>query len=544
MGSDATYESAGHALVDVARRFGATTAFGIVSIHNQPIIDALVDQMRFVPVRHEASAVNAADGYARVSSGLGLAVTSTGTGAGNAAGSMIEALTAGSPVLHVTGQIDSEFLGQGRGVIHETLGQRAMLDAISKSAFTVVDADATHETLLRAAEIAIEAPRGPVSVEIAIDVQYREGRTATESLWTGPTDLDHAALDRAVDMLRAARRPALWVGGGGVEAADEIRRLAEITGAAVFTSNAGRGVIDEAYPQVVGNFAATAGGQALLDEADLLVSVGTHFRSNETRHYRLRLPAPHIQVDIAPEALGRSYPIDLGIRGDAQQVIGHLVDGLGDVDVDAEWLAMTAGARRQVREALRAEIGPYALLCDALREGFAAASPLVRDVTIPASSWGNRLLEVSDPTTNVNARGGGIGQGLAMALGAAIARPEVPTLAVVGDGGIAVHLGELATVAQESPWLVVMLFNDGGYGVLRNLQDAHFGRRAGVDLVTPDFQTLSSSFGLAYRSLRSAGDAAEVVSGAIALGGPVIIEVDCDAFGPMPVPFVPPVPVK
>ena len=170
-------------------------------------------------------------------------------------------------------------------------------------------------------------------------------------------------------------------------------------------------------------------------------------------------------------------------------------------------------------------------------------SPFVRDVTIAASSWGNRLFPIYDASTNVNPRGGGIGQGLAMGLGAAIARPDLPTLLLVGDGGLALQTGELGSIAQENPWLVTVLFNDGGYGVLRNLQDQHFDRRAGVDLVTPDFELLARSFEIDYYLIADSDDIDRVVSEAFSLGRPVIIEVDCNDFGTMNSPFVPPIPL-
>jgi acetolactate synthase-1/2/3 large subunit len=294
---------------------------------------------------------------------------------------------------------------------------------------------------------------------------------------------------------------------------------------------------------VIGNFAATPAGGQLLSAADLLVSIGTHFRSNETRHYHLELPTPHIQIDVDPDAIGRAYPADVGILGDAATVLDALLP-LVEAESDTGWGEKVATTRHAVREQLQADIGPYAALADAVRRTMADDSPFVRDVTIPASAWGNRLVEVHSPETNINARGGGIGQGMSMAAGAAVARPNAPTVLLVGDGGLAVHLGELGTVAEERPWLVIVLFNDGGYGVLRNLQDHHFGRRSGVDLVTPDFAALASAYGIEHRQLCEPAASAAVLGEAVGLRGPVVVEVDCDAFGPMPKPFVPPVPVS
>ena len=123
------YDNGGDLLVAVLRELGIDTVFGIVSVHNLPLVEAVDRELRFVPVRHEASAVNAADAYGRARGTIGCALTSTGTGAGNAAGSLIEALSAGTSVLHITGQVESEFLGSGRGFIHETKDQLGMLTA-------------------------------------------------------------------------------------------------------------------------------------------------------------------------------------------------------------------------------------------------------------------------------------------------------------------------------------------------------------------------------------------------------------------------------
>lgn len=537
------FASAGEALVAVAAQHGTDVIFGLVSIHNQPLVEAAQHGARYVPVRHEAAAVNAADAYARVTGNLGVALTSTGTGAGNAAGSLIEALTAGSSVLHVTGQIDAEYLGHGRGVIHETKDQYSMLDAVSKSTSTVVDSASSGQILETGAQASLSAPFGPVSIEIPIDLQYLPTTMRPVAKDT-PVPIDPDAVRAAADLIAQAERPALWLGGGSVLARDSIGELVKRLGAAVFTSNAGRGTIDERDEMVIGNFAASVAGAELLADADLLISIGTHFRSNETRHYKLPMPTQHVQLDIDPAAIGRVHPASVGVVGDADGCVLAILEALGEGSGDTSWTARVIAARNEARLTLRNEIGPYAELCDAMRSTMHERSPFVRDVTIPASAWGNRLLDVYEPATNINPRGGGIGQGLAMALGASVARPEVPTFLMVGDGGLAVHLGELASVAQESPWLVIVLFNDLGYGVLRNLQDAHFGRRSGVDLTTPNFALLAESVGISHRVLKSPGDSEAVLADGVAAGGPVIVEVDCISFGEMTVPFVPPVPVQ
>ena len=578
--SAAQPRSGGDLLVEVLGSLGIDAAFGVVSVHNLPLVDALAHRLRWVPTRSEAASVNAADGYARVRGTPGCAVTSTGTGAANAAGALVEALTAGSPVLHVTGQIPSEHLGAGRGVIHETRNQLGMLRSCSVWATTVgvtPSADFAH-----AARRLGTHPRGPVSLEWPIDLQYTEPALWNHLPEDAPTSLgldntgggpepieaaalvsgssgaaahhdstslgvapepDEAVLDRAAELIAAAERPLVWAGGGAIDCSGPIDELLDWVGAGLFTSNAGRGVVPETDDRVIGNFAASSTGAELLADADLLISVGTHFRSNETSSYRLALPSAHIQIDIDPAAIGRVYPAEVGIVGDACTVVASLVDRLaGRQSVcHPQWHGSISAAREQCRAQLRRDIGPYAAICAIMADVLGDRSPRVRDITIPNSSWGNRLLPVIDPSTNVVPRGGGIGQAVGMSIGAAVARADEPTMVMVGDGGLVPQLGELATLAQEQLPVTVVVFDDGGYGVLRNTQDRHLGRRSGVDLFTPDLAATAAAFDFGYFNVSAPEEFAGAFEAATVARCPQMIRVDCEALGPMPVPFVPPV---
>jgi acetolactate synthase-1/2/3 large subunit len=293
----------------------------------------------------------------------------------------------------------------------------------------------------------------------------------------------------------------------------------------------------------VGNYATSPAGQVLLDDADVLVSVGSHFRSNETHTYALRLPLAHIQIDTDPDAIGRVYPAKVGVVGDAAAVLRGLSDRLLAGATDPSWPVRVHDARAQVRAEQRNAIGAQAAVCDAIRAAAPRDAVLARDVTIASSSWGNRLLEIYDPKSNVFARGGGIGQGLAMGIGAACARPDARVVVIAGDGGLAASLGELLTLAQERPRLTLLVFNDGGYGVLRNMQVASGGRPAGVDLHTSDFVALAHATGLRYDRVDDPASAGPSLEAAIGADGPSLVEVDVAALGPMPKPFTPPVEV-
>lgn len=549
MTSEERGPTGGDVLVRVMKRHGINTAFGVISVHNLPLVEAVARELRFVEMRHEAAVVNAADGYARATGGIGVAITSTGTGAGNAAGSMVEALTAGSRVLHVTGQVDSQYLSDGdpsspRGVIHEFPGQRRMLDAVSRFAVTVPAADRAEAVLEEALAVVTGTPGGPASVEWPSDLQYlaRPDRQQPAAFSAAPPPHpDDDTLDAAAALLAAAERPVLWVGGGAAGAREQLTALAHRLGAGVLTSNSGRAIIPEDDDLVIGNFASSPGVAPLLAEADLMLSVGTHFRSNETGSYHLELPKRHVQIDVDAAAVGRVYPAEVGLVGDAAAVLAALLDRLPAAAPQPGWTDRVRAVRERVRADLFDYIGGYAEICRGLRDVLPREAVVARDVTIPSSQWGNRLLEFYARSSNIFPLGGGIGQGLAMGIGAAVGRPDVPTVVLAGDGGLAVHLGELASLGGTRAWCVVLVFNDGGYGVLRNMQQANGFDVAAVDLYTPDFHHLARAFDMPYWLVRGPGAFEAALREAVAARRPAMVEVDVTALEPVPGAFTPPV---
>ena len=215
-----TTEPAAHRITvgELAVRFleasGVKTAYGVISIHNMPILDAMHQrgQVRFVSARGEAGACNMADAAARVSATWGVCITSTGTGAGNAAGALVEALTAGTPMLHLTGQIESQYVDRDWGYIHEAPAQLAMLSAVSKAAFRIRDAQSALSILREAHRLAHTPPCGPVSIEIPIDVQAQllDLPADVSPLPLAPLTPSAAQLDALAAQLQSAQRPLPW----------------------------------------------------------------------------------------------------------------------------------------------------------------------------------------------------------------------------------------------------------------------------------------------------------------------------------------------
>ena len=527
---------------------GVQAAFGVISIHNLPMLDALGrrGKIRFVPSRGEAGALNMADAYARTQGALGVAFTSTGTGAGNAAGAMVEAETAGTPLLHLTGQIDLPHLDRGCGYIHEAKSQLEMLRAISKAAYRVWSPESALGVLREAVRTALTAPTGPVSVEIPADVQAAMLPIPAD-LSPLPVPISHpeaVALDQLADRLAAAKRPLLWLGGGARHAREGAMHLVE-GGVGVVTSVNGRGIVPEDHPLTLVAFNMNPDVEAFYRTCDLMLVVGSRLRSNETKNYRLALPKPLIQIDANPAADGRSYPNSGFVCGDSAVVLSGLADRLqGRLRVDPDFAQDLASAREAAEARLRNTLGPYDAFVDTLQAVLPPDALWVRDVTISNSTWGNRLLKIFDPRNGIHALGGGIGQGMPMGIGAALGADGRKVVALCGDGGLMLNIGELATAVQEQADVTLLVMNDQGYGVIRNIQDARFGgHHYFTDLRLPDFATLAQALGVPHWSVTAVSEFGATFREALAVNGPALVEVDMQVIGPFKVPFAGP-PVK
>lgn len=516
---------------------GVRLAFGVISIHNMPILDAMGDRgaIRFVTARGEAGAASMADAAARVTGSLGVVLTSTGTACGNAAGGMVEAQTAGTPLLHITGQIETPYLDRDMAYIHEAKDQLTLLKAVSKAAFRVRAPEEALPVLKRAVQIALTAPTGPVSVEIPIDIQ------AAEIPW--PADLsplpvrasqpDEAALDRMAEGLAKARRPMIWAGGGARGAGAGLRALLDL-GFGLMTSTQGRGTIPESDPRVLGAFSVSPPVEALFKSCDAMLAVGTRLRGNETLKYKLSLPQPLYRIDADAASDGRGYANAAFVEGDAALALEGLAKRLaGRMSVDPGFGGDLVSTKAAAIAGLHRNLGPgHTAWMEAIAAAIGHGAPWVRDVTLSNSMWGNRMPPLVEPCQGVHALGGGIGLGLAMGIGASLARPDDKTFALIGDGGLQLGLAELATAVEHDAPLVMLVMNSGGYGVIKNIQDAHYGgRRRYVDLLTPDFAALCGSIGLTHRRLGDFAEGPAALDWAKQQKGPVMLEVDMASAG-------------
>ena len=518
-------------------RCGVKHTFGVISIHNMPMLDGIFrrKKINFIAARSEGGAVNMADASARVRGGLGVAVSSTGTAAGNACGAIVEAMTAGTPLLHLTGQIDSLHLDRQKGFIHEAPDQIGMLGAAGKGAFRVWSAETMLGTLREAVKLAFTPPMGPVSVEIPIDIQGAKISMPPhlDPLPVLASEPGEGVVDALAAVLAKKKRVMLWLGGGARHAADPVARLAKI-GFGVVTSVQGRGILPGDDPHSLGSFNLQPAVEEFYSTCDAMVVVGSRLRSNETLGYHLKLP-PLFQIDADPRAEGRSYPVNMFVCGDSHRTLTALADRLaGKFRPDGKFVADVQKARSAAEGTMRGALGPYNDVVDAVLENVPRDFVWVRDITLSNTIWGNRLPPLDGPRDGVHALGGGIGQGLPMGIGAALAVQDDgrKTLVLTGDGGFAVTLGELATAKQENADIVILLMNDGGYGVIKNISDAVYGgRRQYSDILGPDWAMFCASLDIPYWGIDDAKDLSTILKVAIDSDGPKLIEIDMKSIG-------------
>ena len=536
----------GHQIAEGLADAGITTIFGVISIHNMPILDAIAEQgrIRFVPARGEAGAMNMADAFSRVSGQIGVALTSTGTAAGNAAGAQAEALTAGSQVLHITTQVDRQYMDRDRAAIHDVPKQPEMLRGISKAVFRVWDEAGALGALDAALRAAVTPPSGPVSLEIPVDVQ-RSTAVGAARLSPPLPALPMPGteqLDALADRVRAARRPMLWLGGGARGAQVQATALADF-GFGIVTSTQGRATVPEDHPSSLGAFNMSPEAEAIYASCDLMIVVGSRLRGNETKNNKMSLPSPLVQIDAEPTQAGRNYPIDGFICADAALALQGLLDRLPNkLEIDQNFQHDIAVARAKSEGALRGRLGPYQVVAEHLLARVSSGQhPWVRDVTISNSTFGNRYVQVAAPNLGVHALGGGIGQGIAMAIGAATGSPNARTIALVGGGGAQLGIAELITAVDENLPITFVLMNDAAYGVIQNIQDAQYdGRRHYSKLKTPDFGLLCQAIDMAHVKVSQIEEFAKAFDSSLEQSGPMVVEVDMTTIGPFAEAFAGP----
>ncbi len=528
---------------------GVTTVFTVPSAHNLSILREIEQRglITVVGCRHEQGAVHSADGYARTSGALGVAIVSGGPGTANTMGGMYEAHFASSPVLLITSQIDTAFQGRGRAYVHEADNQRAMLQTVTTETVSILGVDEIADAVIRLARRAVTGRPRPVALEIPIDLQDAAVAVDADLICERAhqelpsTIVNHTQIAAAAKVLTAALRPVIWAGGGvirsgGAKALLELARRLQIP---VVTSREGRGAISENDPLCLGAFAAAVPMREFISGCDVMLAVGTRFQMYATGEWTLPIPANLIHIDIDPSVIGRSYQPSVRVIADAGKALQAL-DTAMEAPTPAQLIQrathLRAGleAMSAAKLGFRAEVGADHLqICQTIADNSAAETVLVCDATVPAYAWGDRLLPIERPRTSIRCAAAGIGPGLPLAIGAAFASGQHSVL-LQGDGGFMLSVGELATAVQHQLPVIICLFDDKGYGMLKNIQ-RHTGQEKPIlsDLSTPNFFLLAKAFGVSAHAVSDPAGFNTAFTTSLATRGPTLIHIDMSKLIPI-----------
>ena len=536
-------------IADALAQLHVEHVFAIVSIHNMPILDAInrLGKTQIIDVRHEQAGTHAADGYARASGKLGVMIASTGPGTSNTVTGLYEAQYGSSRVLVITGQAETGFYGKGLAYVHEAEQQVPMLASVCRR----VESPRAPSQLGPALQNVLtdmHTGRGaPGALEIPIDIQY--AANAPMGIQLPDHDQfapDESKLDLVINALQQAQRRILLVGGGAIaaEARGEVQALAEKLQIPVLTTVDGRGVIPEDHPLCIGNYYNSAGMYQAIADADLTLAIGTKFAVGVDGQFAAQTPPGKlVHIDIDSNMVGRTHRAHIGLVADAKLALQGIHRKLSELQAnDAQFTDKILHAGEGIRQAMRGRLGTdWPQVMDCIRDKLPADSVFVRDQTISAYNWGNQQFPILTPRTSINPTSGAIGPGFPMSVGAAIASQPSGSKALVvhGDGGFMFHATELATCAQYQVPLIICVFNDSGYGVLRYLQQSRFGRINETDLGKVAFAQMAESMGVPGERVACVKAFSDAMDRALAADGPYLIDVDMEHFMPMEISVMP-----
>jgi acetolactate synthase-1/2/3 large subunit len=495
----------GDLVVETLAGLGATTVFGLPGQHVLPVFDALRRSgLRYVGLRVENNAGFAADAYGRITGEAAPLLLSTGPGALTSLAALQEAAAASAPVLAISGQIPSTGLGgRRRGHLHELDDQAASVRGIVKSVHTARTQSQIPSAIAEAWRSALTVPFGPVWVEIPQDVLAEPARlpqvTAVDAT---PEELPPRPELTAVaaDLLARAERPVIVAGGGVIrsDASRKLRQLAEKLAIPVVTTFGGKGAFPWTHPLSLGSWLEDRHTTDFLEDADVLLVVGSGLGELSSNYHTLRPRGTIVQIDADAGKLEANHPA-LGVHADARLALQALLETLEPVPAREH----TEAARRVrgLLDRVGARIAAQGLdreqeVLAAVRSALPSGAPSFWDMTV-LTYWAWSAFDARRPNTMHSAQGaGGLGYAFPAALGAAVAEPGQPVLAVSGDGGALYSVAELATARQHALDVTWLIVDDGGYGILREYMTDAYGETHGTELPGPDFVALAESFGV------------------------------------------------
>jgi acetolactate synthase-1/2/3 large subunit len=521
-------------------QLGVEVVFGLPGTLNVPIYEALRrSSVRAVTASDELAAAFMANGYYRASGKVGVVTVIPGPGFTYALTGLAEAQHDSAAVLLITLKKSDE---AARKFAFQVIDQASLAAPLVKRIIEIDRIELLVPRVREAYSAALQGEPGPVMVEIHSDLmnQVHEYLSADRSPDSGTFNVPNAAgIDEAAKLLSESRRPIIYVGQGAAESWRQVIGLAEKFNCPVFSTCSGRGIVPEDHPLSFGyDFSYGVGKTAaeIISEADLVLAIGCKFTHNGSGGFRLHLPADKlIQVDTSSEVIGANYPVKLGIVSNAilflEALLKHpqVAPIQGPKWSKAELSAKQAQLRSEQLKTVPQEPEVSGLdrkdlltFFESLRKALPAESCLVTDSGQHQLLTRTYFRVLTPRGLIVPADFQSMGFGLPAAIGARLARPDRPVVALIGDGALAMTATELLTAVRENIDLTVIVFNDGHFGLIRLQQESQTGHSYGVKLFNPDISALASTMGVSY--LRLAGDPKETLASVIGEPGVKLVE--------------------
>ncbi|MCW3474145.1 thiamine pyrophosphate-dependent enzyme [Limobrevibacterium gyesilva] len=523
----------GEAIVEGLIRHGIDTVFGLPGAQVYGLFDAFArasNRLRLITTRHEQSCAYMALGYAKSTGRPGAYAVVPGPGMLNTTAALATAAGVNAPVLCLTGQVPSAFLGRGRGHLHELPDQLATMRGLVKWADRIEHPSQAPLLVARAFQEMRSGRPGPVALEMPWDQFPAMGEaTPVDPLpLFQPATPDGEVVARLAALLKDAKAPMIIAGGGAAHAGAEVLALAELAGAPVVAFRNGRGVVGDRHPLGL----TVAAGHVLWPQTDLVIGIGSRMEYPATRW----APGPPglktARIDIDPAEM-RRYPVDVGIVADAAAGAAALTAALrrllnGAARDNAARLAAVAAAKAGALEAIR-KVQPQMSYLNVLRAVLPDDAFIVDEVC-QAGFTATFGFPIHHPRHFVSSGfQGTLGAGFPMALGVKVAHPDTPVVSLTGDGGFLFAGTELATAVQHGINLITVVFNNNAYGnVMRDQKRLYAGRIPGSVLRNPDFQAFAASFGVPSWRVTAPEGFEAALTAALAAAAPCLIEVQTD----------------
>lgn len=526
-------------IMECLLREGVDVIFGYPGGAILPTYDAMTKypQIHHVLVRHEQGASHMADGYARATGRVGVAIATSGPGATNLVTGIATAMMDSSPIVCITGQVSRGSIGTD--AFQETDVTGVTLP-VTKHNYLVSDISELAYVMREAFHIARTGRPGPVLVDVPKDVQidtmefvYPEGPITLPG-YQPPTAAPETDIEAALRLINEAERPVILAGHGITMsgASQQLRELAELAGVPIALTLLGKGAIPEDHPLVLGMMGmhGEATSNYAIQEADLLIALGMRFDDRVTGNLKTyAVNAKKIHVDIDPSEINKNVRVDVGIAGDLRTVLTQLMPGV-EMKQHLTWLARIRDWQEDddERDILHHETGRRLLGAQVINDLWRYTS----GNAITVSDVGqHQMLEAQyyphqRPATLITSGGlGTMGFGFPAAIGAKFGQPDEEVWAIVGDGGFQMTMCEMATAAQERVNVNIALLNNGFLGMVRQWQEFFYEERYhATPMYNPDFIKLAEAFGIPAMRVTHRDQIEESVAFARSINGPTLIE--------------------